>query len=174
LFPPFLGNDEIFHWFRAQQLSSATLFADELGPNSWGGPINASAFMFANETLLSQPGVPLRTFWVRAAALVPASPEMVVIPFPSTASFPPVAHFPQGFGIAVSRALDGNLMVQLWAGRLANLLTYVLVIAAIVRIAPFIAIPVLLVAFFPTALQSAASLSADPMNLTLPALLTAL
>ena len=40
-----------FHWRRAQQVSHFQLFADYLGPNDWGGPLDARAEAFEGAIL---------------------------------------------------------------------------------------------------------------------------
>src|SRR5689334_867423 len=44
--PPFAGPDEPFHWKRSLQIAQGNFLAEELGPNSWGGPIDQAGFHY--------------------------------------------------------------------------------------------------------------------------------
>jgi hypothetical protein len=45
-FPPLAGQDEVYHWQRVVQISEGHLLADTLGPNAYGGPIDANAYAY--------------------------------------------------------------------------------------------------------------------------------
>lgn len=174
--PPFAVHDELFHWHRVVQMASGGLFAQHLGPNAWGGAIDKRAYDYSLWFLAkfqAQSPINVADAWHLARDLGTLPPERQVVSFPSTASFSPLAHLPQAFGVALARLCEANLLVQVFAGRAFNLLAYLALVATILRVLPagqgiFIAI-----AFIPTALHLASSLSADPMNFVLPALLVA-
>ena len=176
--PPFIGADELYHWQRAVQVSGGGLLSRYLGPNSWGGAISVRSFdlqiayflKYTNHLPLSASEM-ART--VQAIMAKPAG-QTIVAPFPSTAAFSPLAYIPQALGILVGWVAQLDIQQQSYAGRLANVAAYFGLLAAIVRVLPWGAVAVVLVACIPGVLQVNSTLSADPLNLALPLLLTAL
>lgn len=128
--PPFAGQDEPFHWQRVLQIADGHLLADRLGPNSWGGPIdqagNLQMLYHIDRIQMHGPVDP-----VEAHALsdhLAAQPRsLVVVAFPSSASFAPLAYLPQAAAVAASRAAGLGPLGQMQAGRFGNLTVYGLV-----------------------------------------------
>lgn len=175
--PPFATQDEAFHWQRVLQIADGHLLAETLGPNSWGGPIDRAGYlqMLYHIDRIQKHG-PVDPVEARALSghLAAQPPAFEVVAFPSSASFAPLAYLPQAAGVAAARAAGLGPLGQMQAGRAGNLAVYGLMIAAILRALPGGRVAVLALALSPVALQSACSLSADPLNLTLPVLLLAL
>ncbi|WP_448207497.1 DUF2142 domain-containing protein [Azospirillum sp. sgz302134] len=175
--PPYAWLDEPFHWQRVLQIAQGHILAQALGPNSWGGPIDWAAYAHMLHYIeLIQKHAPVDAAQARALSdhLATLPPAQAVVPFPSSASFAPLAYLPQAAFVAVARALHYAPLDQAHAGRLGNLLAYGLMILAVLRALPGARLAFLALALSPVALQSACSLSADPLNLMLPALLFAL
>lgn len=175
--PPFAGPDEPFHWQRAMQIAGGHLLPEKLGPNDWGGPIDRAGYLdMLHYFGLIEKHAPVDAADSRALSRLLASrpPGWRVVPFPSTATYAPLAYLPQAAGIAVARALGLPPLDQMHAGRIGNLLVYGLAVAAVVAALPAGRLVALAIALSPVALQGAVSLSADPLNLTLPILLLAL
>jgi hypothetical protein len=67
--PPFVMNDEMYHWLRVLQLSRGTLLADKLGDGYWGGQVDKKAYEFSlwifDKIQKKQP-VPSAEAWVTA------------------------------------------------------------------------------------------------------------
>lgn len=175
--PPFATQDEAFHWQRVLQIADGHLLADTLGPNSWGGPIDRAGYlqMLYHIDRIQKHG-PVDPVEAHALSghLAAQPPALEVVAFPSSASFAPLAYLPQAAAVAAARAAGLDPLGQMRAGRLGNLVVYGLMVAAILRALPAGRVAVLALALSPVALQSACSLSADPLNLTLPVLLLAL
>jgi uncharacterized membrane protein len=102
------------------------------------------------------------------------SSERVVVPFSSTATFSPLAYLPQALGVLVARSVGANLLIQVLAGRLFNLAAYISMLAIIARTLPVGNAIFFGLSLVPSALYLAASLSADPINFTIPAALFAI
>jgi len=175
--PPYAGLDEPYHWQRVLQIAEGDLLAETLGPNSWGGPIDRAGYLHMLHYFeLIQKHAPVDAARARALSdhLASWPPERQVVPFPSSASFAPLAYLPQAAFVAAARALKRGPLDQMHAGRLGNLAGYGAMIAAILWALPGARIAFLALALSPVALQSACTLSADPLNLTVPSLLLAL
>lgn len=175
--PPFAVQDEPFHWQRVLQIADGHLLADRLGPNSWGGPIDRAGYLqmlYHLDRIQKHGSVDPVEAHALSDRLATQPPTRELVAFPSSASFAPLAYLPQAAAVAAARAAGLGPLGQMQAGRFGNLAVYVLMVAAILRMLPAGRLAVLAVVLSPVALQSACSLSADPLNLTLPVLLLAL
>jgi uncharacterized membrane protein len=171
--PPFIGPDELFHWQRAQQISQGDLLAQRLADNSWGGPIDRAGYDLTLYMLrYYTTGGPISRSELGAFLQMQSRQprQQVTVPFPSTASFSPLAYLPQALGIRVAKELGLGPLGQMRAGRLLNFLAYLGMVFLIWRWLPAGRRTFLLLASFPTFVAIAASLSADPLNFTIPAL----
>jgi hypothetical protein len=74
-----------------------------------------------------------------------------------------VGHIPAAVGIAIGRAFGTSLFVMLLLARLANLLTYVAIVAAALRVVPVLRWPLTFAALFPNVLFVAAVVSPDAL-----------
>ena len=174
--PALNAADEVYHWQRAVQVSHGQFLADRRDvPNGYGGRIDTAALEFARWA--SERLEQSRRFGLRearqAADAFSRSGGLSTASFPSTASFSPLAYLPQAAGIAVARAAGANVLVQLVAGRIANLLVYLSLIALTVRLVPCGQRVLLALALIAPTLHLAASVSGDPLNFALPAVLFA-
>jgi predicted membrane protein DUF2142 len=91
--------------------------------------------------------------------------------FPRRRLFSPVAYLSSALGIIAARALDLDLLSQVHAGRLANLVAYLLLVWCVVSVLPAGRLAALVILTVPTAVDLAASFSADPVGNAVPALL---
>lgn len=175
--PPYAGLDEPFHWQRVLQIAQGRFLAEELGPNSWGGPIDRASYLHMLYYVeLIQKHAPVDAAQARALSdhLATLPPLDEVVPFPSSASFAPLAYLPQAAFTAAARAWGLGPLDQMHAGRIGNAVAYGLMVLAVLWALPGGRLVFAALALSPFALQSACSLSADPLNLTIPALLLAL
>jgi uncharacterized membrane protein len=171
--PPFIGQDDLFHWQRAQQVSQGHLLARSMGQNSWGGPIDRASYELTQYMMRYYGGGgPISRSELQAYLEEQGRQpqQRVTIPFPSTASFSPLAYLPQALGIRIARGLGAGALGQMKAGRLANFAAYLGMVFLIWRWLPAGRRTFLLLASVPTFLAISTSLSADPLNFTIPAL----
>ena len=174
--PPMGGFDEAFHWRRALQLSALHPLARRLGPNDWGGRLDARAMAFetrADEVIAAGTPMSVSALSALSGQLRQAPRGSAIVSFSSTASFSPLAYVPAALGIAAARGLHLGLLSQLHAGRVANLLAYLLLVWGVVRVLPLGRLASLALLTGPTTLHLASSFSADPLCNALPALLAA-
>jgi uncharacterized membrane protein len=87
--------------------------------------------------------------------------------------YSPLVYLPQALGVGLGRLLDAAPVVLLYLGRLANLLAYLGLLAAALRLAPAHRLALLALGLLPMSLFLAASLSADAPTLGLALLLVA-
>lgn len=173
--PALNAPDEVYHWQRAVQVSHGQLLADRQGGQNYGGEIDAAALEFArwaNGHFQRSSSFGLSQVRQLSASLKTTT-GMATASFPSSASYSPLVYLPQALGIAAARTLGGGVFPQLIAGRIANLLIYLTLVAVAVRVAPCGRRLLLVLALTAPALQLVASVSGDPLNFALPALLFA-
>ena len=174
--PPLGGQDEVYHWLRVVQISSGHFLAEPMGNNAWGGQIDKAAYDYDLWLLAhfqqKQP-INIGEAWSLAQQLGTLPPEKSLVEFSSTASFSPLAYLPQSLGVLLARTVGANRLVQIFAGRAANLICYLGFAAATLRLLPAGRRIFFALATMPTALHLAATLSADSLNFMLPALFLA-
>jgi hypothetical protein len=173
--PPMSGIDEPFHWERAVQVSEGGLFARRLGPNDWGGQINSGAVDLADWYVAHFPRhqpIDLQES-LAVERQLSTRQDARLTNFPSTASYSALAYLPQAAGILIARTAGGDLLTQFYSGRVVNLLVYLLLVACAVWMMPFGGMAMMALLVNPHAIHLAASHSADPLNIAIPALLMA-
>lgn len=173
--PALNAPDEDYHWQRAVQVSHGQLLADRHGGQDYGGQIDLAALEFAHwaSTHFQSASAFSLSQARQVSAALESSQGMVRASFPSSATFSPLAYLPQATGIAAARHWGGGVFAQMIAGRMANLLVYLALMASAVWMAPCGQRLLVLLALTAPALHLAASVSADPLNFALPALLFA-
>jgi len=135
--PLLSAPDELYHWQRAVQISEGHLFARKADDGQWGGKIDNKAFAFQIwflQKLIAQEPIKVADAWDEAHDLAGQPAQRVLKPFPSTASFAPVAYLPQAIGIGVARVVGANVFTQIVCGRIFNLCTYLGFVGAIFRL----------------------------------------
>ena len=174
--PALNAADEVYHWQRAVQVSHGQFFAAKQDvPNGYGGRIDRAALEFAQwarQRLERSQRFGLSEARQAAKAL-PRDDGLIAASFPSTASFSPLAYLPQAAGIALARTAGADVFAQLMVGRIVNLFVYLSLIALAVRLVPCGKRLLLALALIAPALHLAASVSGDPLNFGLPAVLFA-
>lgn len=174
--PPMSALDETFHWQRVVQISEGRFLGRKLGANDWGGTIDAGAIDLAAWYMghfeRRQP-IDYQQSLNVAQALSEASTQQRLASFPSTAVYSPLPYIPQAVGVFAARRLGAGLLNQFYAGRIANLTTYLALVAVAVCLMPFGAFTLLALLLFPQALHLAGSHSCDPLNIMIPVILMA-
>ena len=146
--PLFAVPDEPVHFYRAYQIGGGHLTSLTIN-NSTGGYVPDPA-------LLQH----------RFSSKLPSS-AIKFKKFPSSAFYSPVAYIPQAIGIDIGRLVYPSIDTLVLFGRLANLAAYIGLVWLAIKIAKHGKWVYAVAGLFPVALQEAASLSADVMNIGL-------
>ena len=165
--PPFQSPDEPNHFLRAYQISEGRFFPEKIAEQRLGGYLPASllavadsfAYLKNNYAARLQPGLIQRT---ATLSLLPE--QRVFLDFANTAVYAPTGYLPQAVAIALLRPLGTGPLVLLYAARLANLLIWILLIAATLRTLPALHRPIAALAMLPASLAVAASANADVLT----------
>jgi uncharacterized membrane protein len=180
LTPPFQVPDEQQHFYRAYQLSELSLHsvvrngaAGAILPSSL--PELADRFLGSRANHIGRPvrAIPLRdTLEVLARPLDPTRREFV--DFTSDAFYSPLPFLPQTVAIAAGRGLGLGPLGLLYAARLVNGLTALVVVAAALRILPVGNMALLVLGLLPMVLYEFASASPDAGVISTALLFTAI
>lgn len=95
------------------------------------------------------------------------SSKEVVYKFSNMALYSPICHLPQATGMLIARILNANLIVELYAGRIVNLLVAIALIYFAVKYIPFSKMLIILIALLPISMQELASLSSDALTISI-------
>lgn len=171
--PPFQVMDEPVHYYRAYQISMGTMVAfrqgDQVGgilPQSLYHWIDASeSDLYGGRIFGATNYAYLSLGKYRNLPLEPTHTQFVN--FNSSAFYPPTIYLPQSVGMAITRLLGGGPLELLYAGRLANLIVFILVVAWAIRQAPFHRWAFCLLGIMPMNLYHAASLNPDALTFSL-------
>ena len=177
LSPPFSVPDELAHFLRAYHCSQGKLYAckrdgqtgDDL-PSSLTETYVAIADR-AGLTSSSRFRGP-RSTRPRGIALDPQRRQFTG--FSNTALYSPVPYLPQSAAIWAARLWRPAPLTMLYLARVANLIVYLLLAAAAVRLVPIHKWTLAMVALVPMSVYLAASLSADAMTIGLSLLVIAM
>jgi uncharacterized membrane protein len=104
--------------------------------------------------------------------IVERTPTMT--PFENTAVYPPAAYLPQAAAVAVTNLFTESVLIQLYAARLAVLVTWLILIYAAIRILPFGKWVAVALSLTPQVLLLAASVSGDAATIGLSLLIVGL
>jgi uncharacterized membrane protein len=169
LTPPFQAPDEPVHFMRAYQISEHNFRVDKVGktvggylPTSVGKTISVTSErpqinFYPNEKYDEQ-----KTF--QALHFRTNPDKRTFYDFSSTAYYSPVSYLPQATGVLISRSLGASPLTMMYAGRIANLAMWIVLMGLSIWLLPRKKWALAAVAMLPMALFQAASLSADVMT----------
>lgn len=167
--PPFQTPDEPVHFYRAYQISNFNFVVDtnkgqpvggEL-PDSLGDTVLLTA---TNPTIQFTPNSKYDIHKTRQAlSLKEDSSDREPYDFSATALYSPIAYIPQAAGIGLARLFRLPPVVMMYAGRLANLLAWILMLSLVIHLMPRRKWAVAVIGLLPMAIFQAGSLSTDVM-----------
>lgn len=163
LVPPFQSPDEPNHFFRAWQCSEGHIFPEKNG-DRLGGFLPAALPRLCDSfaCLKNNPAARMDfTSWRRGLDIALEPDDRRFTDFANTAIYAPGAYLPQAAAIAVLRPLRAGPLLMLYAARTANLLTWILLVSAALRLMPFLRTTIAAIALLPATLCIAASANAD-------------
>lgn len=93
--------------------------------------------------------------------------EEMIYKFSNMALYSPICHLSQAFGIFLTRNLGASLIIQLYAGRIVNLLVALFLIYFAVKYIPFNKILVIFITLLPISMQEISSFSSDALTIAM-------
>ena len=156
LTPPFQAPDEQKHLFRSYQLSTLDIFhlagsvpEEVVGITSHYVPYARSPFKTSGLSVIRRD---LTQRVLSPATLAMQTPDVVG------------PYIPQTVGVLVGRCLGCSPLVMLYLGRLFNLVVYIGLVAAAIRLAPVFRWSFLALGLMPMSVFLAGSMSYDPLT----------
>jgi len=135
--------------------------------NRLGGTLPVSLTQVRDSLLFlkNDPSARLDINTLRKVLAIPLNPEnRQFTDFANTAIYAPTAYLPQAAAIAVFRPLGATPLQLLYAARIANLLVWMLLVSAALRLMPFMRSTLAAIALLPATLCIAASANADVLT----------
>lgn len=163
LIPPFQSPDEPNHFFRACQVSEGVIFP-QTTDRRLGGLLPASLVQLRDSfsRLKMNYDARLDRDKIFHCLEIPLDKDRKnFTDFPNTAIYAPTAYLPQAFATGILRICGGTPLQMLYAARLSNLLVWVLLVFAAIRMMPFGEQLIAAIALLPASLVMAASANAD-------------
>ncbi len=177
LTPPYSVPDEQTHFYRAYHCSQGKLYASKRGGATGDDLPSSLTKTFVAITDQAENDEQFMISWAKIdkasrIALDPQRRQFTV--FSNTALYTPVPYLPISAVIWVTHFWEPTPLAMLYMARVANLIVYLLLAAAAVRLMPIHKWTLALVALIPMSVYLAASLSADAMTLGLSLLVIAM
>lgn len=93
--------------------------------------------------------------------------ELTVYKFSNMALYSPICHLAPAVGILIAKIFSASLIIQLYIGRIMNLLLSILLVYFAIKYIPFNKILVIVIALLPISMQEFASLSSDALTIAI-------
>lgn len=164
LTPPFQSPDEYNHFYRAWQVSEGKLTPEIKDGNRLGGELPAALDSLTKQFIYLKNNPAARLHFSRIGAAYDLridESERRFTDFPNTAIYAPTAYVPQAAGIVLGRLLTDRLLLIFYIARLFNLLCWIALVAAALRLIPFHKQGLASLALLPASLAIACTLNAD-------------
>lgn len=173
---PFQAPDETTHFFRAYQISEGRIFSERVDDKAGCQlPVDINNAYLPFRKVSSGGGIKVNKESLALALKAPLNEqERIFDNFPNTVLTFPLCHFPQAIGIRAARMVGLSPLKMMYAGRMMNLLCWIVLMCAAIRITPVFKWVMVLAGLMPMNLYLAASLSADTMINACAALLIGL
>jgi len=164
--PPFQAPDEASHFLRAYQISEFNFSVDTIGGVTGGElPVDVKQTVLittTNPSMEFKSNIKYDVGKTRAALMTNEDDsKRVVMGFASTAVNSPVSYVPQVIGMTPGRLLNLPPILQLYSGRIMNLIAWTSCVALAIKLIPRKKWAMVAIGLLPMALFQAASLSTD-------------
>lgn len=93
--------------------------------------------------------------------------ELTVYKFSNMALYSPICHLAPAVGILVAKIFSASLIIQLYIGRIMNLLLSIILVYFAIKYIPFNKILIIVIALLPISMQEFASLSSDALTIAI-------
>ena len=173
--PPFQTPDEANHFYRAYQVACGNIYP-VTDHNRVGGFIPFSMIYSCNMfgDMCFHPERKIKPEKVREFLRIPLKSEKTEFAFFSnTGVYTPVPYVPQSLAIKIGKLFDASPLILMYAGRLLNLICWIILISLAIMISPAFKWVLVILALMPMSIFQASSLSADAFTNGLAFLLTA-
>lgn len=161
--PPFQSVDEASHFYRAYEIISNRIVANKID-SQLGDFLPASLEHLANKYtyLIKNTDKHLNVKYIMDSSKIKLNKNQTTfIRFQNTALYSPAGYLSQMPGMYIANAFNANPLWIFYAGRLSNLLFFVLIIYFAIKIIPFYKMPMMLLALMPMTLSLGGALTSD-------------
>lgn len=160
LLPLFTAHDELYHWFRAYEVSEGRLLS-EVNDNKAYSHLPVSIAQINNEKLRN---IDYRS--IKESLEVKTDETQTLYDMRTVAIYSPIQYLPQATGIFIARQLTDRTLIMAYFGRIFNALFAIVMIYFAIKIIPFGKRIIYTIAFLPIAIEGFTSLSADAITIS--------
>ena len=160
LLPLFTAHDELYHWFRAYEVSEGRLLS-EVNDNKAYSHLPISVIQINNEKLRN---IDYRS--IKESLEVKSDDAQTLYDMRTVAVYSPVQYLPQATGIFIARKITNRTLIMAYFGRIFNALFAIVMIYFAIKIIPFGKRIIYTIAFLPIAIEGFTSLSADAITVS--------
>lgn len=161
LMPTFTNHDELYHWYRAYEVSEAELVS---GIND-----NKALSSFPTGVLeIKNTGFLCESYTSVFDSLnIKLNKENKILADMSTvAVYSPIQYLPQALGIKCAEVFTDRVAIIAYAGRFFNMIFAIIMIYFSIKIIPFAKQMIMVLAFIPSSIEAFTSLSPDCITIS--------
>ncbi len=165
--PTFTNHDELYHWFRAYEISEGHLLSDVQDNHALTElPSSVGAIFSTIETTDYRSTID-------SLNITHNIEERHNYDMKTVSVYSPVQYLPQAIGIKIADIFTDRTLVFAYAGRFMNMIVSITFIYLAIKLIPFGKKVLALIALFPIAIEGFTSLSPDAITLSVAFLLIA-
>lgn len=160
--PTFKNHDEIYHWYRAYEVSTGKLM-EEIDGDTLGTILPQSISDVTTDDWQS-----ITYAKVRDSLNVELDKENTALLYSETSAvYSFVQYIPQAIGIFITRIFTDKVLLLAYGGRIINMVFSIILIYFAIKKIPFGKKILLLLSFIPIAIEGFSSLSPDAMTISM-------
>ncbi len=167
LMPMYIAHDELYHWYRAYEVSTGGLIT-KMGNGSVGANLPVA---LEKSSRKSQYGITYKSTLDGIHEKI--TDEKKFMDMETVALYSPVQYLPQATGIIVGRIFTDSAIIIAYFGRIFNALVSILIMYTAIKIIPFGKKILFSISFLPIAVEGFTSLSPDAMTISISMLIIA-
>lgn len=163
ILPPFQSVDEPTHFFRGWEITSGNFVPRKIDTQS-GDYLPESVENLANKYLFLIKNIhnQVSLDYILETSKIKTEPNKTkFINFQNTALYSPTCYISQVPGMIIAKSLNANPLTVFYAGRLSNLIFFIIIFYFVIKIIPFFKLTTMLLALMPMTLSLAGALTGD-------------
>lgn len=161
-FPLFTAHDELYHWFRAYEISEGNMLSDI----NEGKALTKLPYAVSEVHNKEYYEINYRTLKNTIDAKL-VEDNRAYHDMSAVALYSPVQYMPQSIGIFIARLFTDRMLIMAYMGRAMNALFAIVLIYFSIKIIPFGKRLLFTIAFLPIAIEGFTSLSADAITISI-------
>lgn len=163
ILPPFQSVDEAAHFYRGYEIISGKFVPKNIN-NKIGDYLPSSLQELSSQYnfLIKNIDKNVSTNYILKSSKIKLNPSKIsFIEFKNTSLYPPVCYLTQIPGMYLAKAFELNPLLIFYAGRISNLIFFIIIGYLSIKIIPFYKLPLMLLLLMPMTLSLASAITSD-------------